>query len=75
MGYGGGIYVGYSGSAGGTTVTLTNSTVRRNEADGIGDQGGGIFIAAGAVLSLDEFTLSETVGNTPDDIDGSYILI
>jgi hypothetical protein len=70
FGYGGGLYV-----AGGS-VTLTNDIVQLNVADSNGHlaHGGGIFIASGAAVRLDFFTLTNTYNNTPDNIDGTYIL-
>ncbi len=78
--YGGGLYVG------GGTVTLTNDTVTNNQAEGGFIGGGGpfggpplygsgygygIFIASGATVYLDLFTLASVGSN---NIDGTYIL-
>jgi hypothetical protein len=38
------------------------------------NDGGGLLIAAAASVSLDAFTVANTTGNTPDDIDGSYTI-
>ena len=70
-GYGGGIYMGAG------TVTLTNDVIRDNSAgsyismsftgfDNLGS-GGGIYIASGATVYIDTYTLYDTVNNT-----GSY---
>jgi hypothetical protein len=83
-GYGGALY------AAGGRVTLRNDTMSANSAQGgtggtgaskakngragLG-QGGGLYIASAAALSLDAFTLSHTTGNKPDDIYGQYTLI
>jgi hypothetical protein len=80
-GYGGGLCV-----AGGT-VTLTYDLVDHNLAGialsngqgGIGyfgGRGGGIFIASGATVYLDTFTVNNTLYNSADsgDIDGTYTL-
>jgi len=67
VGYGGGLYV-----AGGT-VTLVNDTVTANTAV---YAGGGIYIASGATVYIDAFTLAHVINNTaPTDpnIDGTYI--
>jgi hypothetical protein len=66
-GYGGGICV-----AGGS-VTLTHDVVEDNLAGypgggSYGGEGGGIFVAAGAAVSIDAFTSQNTYGNTPDNI-------
>jgi len=84
IGYGGFLYV-----AGGT-VTLTNDIVMNNVAgdpenfDGpIVGYGGGIFIAPGATVYLDSFTVANTIENgdvsslsdgSTANIDGTYIL-
>jgi hypothetical protein len=78
-GYGGGLEV-----AGGT-VTLTSVTVTINHAlggagtawpPGVGD-GGGLYIASGATVSIDAFTLANTINNTASygypNIFGTYI--
>ena len=65
---GGGLYV----AAG--TVTLTNCTVQANAAAG---SGGGVYIASGATVYLDSFTVADTADNTASidpNIDGKYIL-
>ena len=89
--FGGGLYVG------GGTVTLTNDTVTGNAATGgyggagnfpttphDGAAGGaGIYIASGAKVSLDSYTVANTTSNydysdgfsKEDDIDGSYTLV
>jgi hypothetical protein len=75
--YGGGLCV-----AGGT-VTLTNDTVQNNETSVLDlGEGGGIFIASGAVVYLDSFTLNNTLTNynyadsyTESDIWGPYTLL
>jgi hypothetical protein len=71
-GYGGGLYV-----AG--TATLLQTVVTENGAVGHTGTGGGIFVAAGAQLGLDEFTLAHTTGNAAStshpDIFGTYELI
>jgi hypothetical protein len=74
--YGGGLYV----AAG--TVTLSDDTVENNVAVGASVAiGGGLDIASRAEVSIDAFTLINTIGNTsndpsgigrPDDIDGPY---
>jgi hypothetical protein len=64
---GGGLYV-----AGGT-VNLVNDTVTANAA---GYAGGGIYIASGAAVSIDAFTLAHVIKNTAaidPNIDGTYI--
>jgi len=69
-GRGGGMYI-----AGGT-VTLRSDTVTGNSTyDGGGGGAGGLDILSSATVYLDAFTVKHTTGNTPDDIDGSYILI
>ena len=65
---GGGLYV----AAG--TVALTNCTVQANAAAG---SGGGVYIASGASVYLDSFTVANTSNNTAGvdpNIDGTYIL-
>jgi hypothetical protein len=70
--FGGGLYV----AAG--TVTLSNDTVENNVAIGASFAiGGGLDIASHAKVSIDAFTLFNTIGNTsgigqPDNIDGPY---
>ncbi len=67
---GSGIYV-----AGGT-ATLTNDTVESNVSAAIAGYGGGLFIASGASVSIDAFTLAHVINNTAandPNIDGSYI--
>jgi hypothetical protein len=79
--FGGGLYVG------GGTVTLCSDTVQSNSAvadptftsDG---HGGGIYIASGATVYIDSFTVANTISNTDAyglnsstaNIDGTYIL-
>ncbi len=71
--YGGGLYV----AAG--TLTLTNCTVQSNTAT---TYGGGIDIASAATVSIDPFTVANTVNNADSsgtngstaNIDGTYIL-
>jgi hypothetical protein len=68
-GDGGGLYV-----AGSSTVTLSNVTVQANRAT---TAGGGIYIASGAAVHLDAFTLANVLKNvapTGPNIDGSYLL-
>jgi len=73
-GYGAGIYFA-SG-----TVTLTGDTVESNIFDEAG-YGGGIFIASGATVSIDPFSVANTINNTDSsglngstaNIDGIYI--
>jgi hypothetical protein len=82
--YGGGLY------AGGGTSTLNNDMVTNNEAIGGGTipftgqgNGGGIEIAAAAIVSLDSITVSNTINNyifnayagTISNIDGKYTLL
>jgi hypothetical protein len=58
---GGGLY------ANGGTLTLSNDTVQYNSAtvsDGYGGRGGGIYIASGATVSIDAFTVANTINNT-----------
>jgi hypothetical protein len=61
-GNGGALYV-----AGGS-ATLTDDSVISNLADGwdfiLGSYTGGIFIASGATVSLDSFTVNNTYGNS-----------
>jgi hypothetical protein len=57
-------------------VSLRNDTVAGNQAV-LYSAGGGLFIATGATVSLDSFTLKHTSNNTADaypDIYGSYTL-
>jgi hypothetical protein len=77
--FGGALYIS------GGTLSLQNSTVTRNVAkggiggndpntrtfDGAG-QGGGLYLAAAASVSLDAFTFANVKNNSPDDIFGSY---
>ncbi len=71
--FGGGLYV-----AGGT-ATLSNDTVESNSAS---STGGGIDIASLATVSIDPFTVANTINNTDSsgtngsaaNIDGRYIL-
>jgi hypothetical protein len=68
---GGGIYV-YGG-----TATLTNDQMNSNTATLFG---GGLYIASGATVSLDSFTIANIINNTDSsglngptaNIDGSY---
>jgi hypothetical protein len=85
FGYGGGVCVT------GGTVTLTNEVISYNVAGGYNGggvawgggygsfgYGGGIFIAAGAKVYLDSFTVANTIANVANgfpDIDGTYILL
>ena len=62
-------------------VSLRSATVTSNTAHSCqfsnGGYGGGLYIAAGATVYLDAFTVANTSNNTADfypDIDGSYIL-
>jgi hypothetical protein len=77
----------YLGGAGmylvGGTVTLCSDTVEFNSATpGFGGFGGGIYIASGATVYLDAFTVANTINNTDRsgtngstaNIDGTYIL-
>jgi hypothetical protein len=73
---GGGLYLYYG------TATLTNCTVQANSAKssasfggGLGYGGGGLFIYGGTTVYLDSFTVAHTINNTPDDIEGVYILL
>jgi hypothetical protein len=74
----------------GGTVSLTSSTVSRNTAiGGAGGEGlpygtpgagegGGVYIASGATVYLDSFTVKNTKNNTASidpNIDGTYILL
>jgi hypothetical protein len=63
----------------GGSVTLTNDYVQSNLAESpqslVYPQGGGIFIASGATVYLDSFTVNNTFGNTPDNIHGTYNLL
>jgi hypothetical protein len=67
-GYGGGLCV-----LGGT-VTLTNDVVEENTAGDFSTgglfngKGGGIYVASGATISIDSFTLANTINNKPNDI-------
>ena len=68
-GFGGGLYVDYG------TLTLTNDTVQSNKA---ATTGGGLYIASGAVVYLDTFTLDNVINNTApkhknQNIDGSFL--
>jgi len=86
--YGGGIYV-----AGGS-VTLTNDIIEGNVAgtgynggtffEYIDGYGGGIFIGSGATVSIDSFTVANTIDNsdssginfgTTANIGGTYVLL
>ena len=75
-GSGGAIFVG--GSVG--TTTLTNDTMQSNTAT---TSGGGLYIAYAGTVSLDAFTVANTINNTDSsglngptaNIDGSYTLI
>jgi hypothetical protein len=71
--YGGGICVG------GGTVTLTNDTIIYNTAVGVNiSEGGGIYIASGATVDLDSFTLAHTAKNGArfgNNIYGTYLLV
>jgi hypothetical protein len=65
----------------GGTVSLRSVTVTSNMAVGGitygAGYGGGLYIAAGATVYLDAFTLANIINNTADidpNIDGSYIL-
>jgi hypothetical protein len=70
---GGAIYV----NGGSTTATFTYDTIGSNTATGYG---GGIYIVAAATVSLDSFTVANTINNTDSsglngptaNIDGSY---
>ena len=84
FGYGGGICVT------GGTVVIKNSNIQYNVAGGYNGggvawgggygsygYGGGIFIASGATVYLDAFTLANTYANDATwfpDIDGSYVV-
>jgi hypothetical protein len=69
-GYGGGLCV-----LGGA-VTLTNDVVENNTAGWLDNwggfweyaHGGGIYVASGATISIDSYTLTYTFNNTPNDI-------
>ena len=76
-GYGGGIYI-----AGGT-VTLTSDTLESNNATTSStSHGGGVFIAKGATVYLDSFTVANTINNIDSsgtngstaNLDGPYTL-
>jgi hypothetical protein len=82
MGYGGlvegcGIYIGSQ-----ATATLCNDTVESNSHGPGPSEGGGIYIASGATVYIDSFTVANTINNTDGsglngptaNIDGSYIL-
>jgi predicted outer membrane repeat protein len=67
--YGGGIY---SATVPTTVVSLSSDTVESNTAK---TAGGGIYIASGAAVYLDAFTVANAINNTaPTDpnIDGSF---
>ena len=81
--YGGGLYF-----LGGT-ATLSNDTVESNTASCevvnahySGPNGGGIYIAGGCTVTLDPFTVANTINNTDKsglngstaNIDGTYTL-
>ena len=87
-GFGGGLY------AAGGTVTLTGDVIASNSAgsvqsggwDGYDDigYGGGIYVGTSAAVSLDSYTLSETIGNLDGyqdqsgataNIDGTFALL
>jgi hypothetical protein len=86
-GYGGGsaFREGYMGAAGGGglyvaggTVSLSIDIVADNTAASYFSSGGGLSIAAGALVYLDAFTLAHTTNNTADvnpDLSGSYTLL
>jgi hypothetical protein len=74
--FGGGVCVS------GGTVTLTNDTIMDNSAGNVIDggfnsgYGGGIYIASGATVYLDSFTLAHTENNVGiDNIYGTYTLL
>jgi hypothetical protein len=77
-GQGGGLYV-----AGGTVSLRTDMVTSNTAQEGFGlgpsaSYGGGMYIAAGATVYLDAFTLAHTSNNTANidpDISGSYILL
>jgi hypothetical protein len=69
--------------AGNGTVALCSDTVENNTVlggnpgpggGGSGGEGGGIYIDSGATVYLDSFTVANTLNNSPDNIDGTYIL-
>jgi hypothetical protein len=64
-------------------VTVQNNTVQQGFGGALGSAfGGGIFIAAGATVYIDSFTVTNTINNTDNsglnsstaNIDGTYIL-
>jgi hypothetical protein len=66
-GFGGGLYVDYG------TLALTNDTAQSNKG---ATAGGGMYIASGAVVYLDAFTLDNVINNTAPkhkNIDGSFL--
>jgi hypothetical protein len=77
FGDGGGLYVG------GGTVNLSSDTIEQNTAGAAAGgsyygYGGGIYINVSATLSLDSYTLANTINNTAGtgpNIYGTYILI
>jgi hypothetical protein len=80
LGVGGGIDVG------GSSATLCNDTIESNsalfESNGRNGTAGGIYIATGATVYIDSFTVAHTINNTDmsgtngstANIDGTYIL-
>jgi predicted outer membrane repeat protein len=73
---GGGIYVDSA-----ATVTFCSDAVQSNSdvmpafpGSFSTEHGGGIEIASGAAVYIDTFTVSNTISNSPNNIDGSYIL-
>jgi len=49
----------------GGSATLSNDTVESNRAGYYG-AGGGIYIASGATVYIDSFTVTNTIDNTDD---------
>jgi hypothetical protein len=67
----------------GASVTLSSDTVQSNTATSFQSSstpvgngyGGGLYVAAAATVYLDAFTLANCTGNSPNNIDGSYVLL
>jgi hypothetical protein len=71
-GYGGGLYVW------GGTVNLSSDTIENNTAGGSDGYGGGMYITTQATVSLDSYTLANTINNSASvdpNIYGTYVLI
>jgi hypothetical protein len=74
--FGGGVYITAS-----STVTLCSDAIQSNTATpGSGGvlqlvgAGGGIYIEPGATVYIDSSTVTNTTNNTPDNIEGTYVL-